>query len=210
MARGGRLAMTVSIVLHLAVVATLWRGPATAVGEVPRVLEVMLTPSLAPAPARSKAAEARMAGDAPAKAAPRAMRSTAVVPAGASAAPPPLPEPAPVARAEAAPASRPPASGPAPAAADPFDGWSRQVWAALDRHRPRAEAGGTTARVAFTVDTEGRLTALRLAASSGSPVFDREAMRSVRAAAPFPPPPSGVDPQRLRFEVPIRSSGVGR
>jgi protein TonB len=207
MARGGRLALTVSIVLHLAVVAALWCGPATAVWEAPPVFEVILTPSPALRPDRPRPAEARTAAATPVGAAPRAAPSTAVASAGASTAPAPLSEPPPVAGTEAAPPVTAGVMAPARPGVDPFDAWSRQVWAAIDRHRPRGEAGAGTARVAFTLDTEGRLTALRLAASSGSPAFDREATRAVRAAAPFPPPPTGVDPHRLGFEVLVRSSG---
>ncbi len=207
MARGGRLAMTVSIVLHLAVVAGLWRGPPTAVGAAPQVFEVMLTPSPERRPARPKAARAGASRPSPGEVARPPVAARTLATAGASAAVVPPAAPPPAVRAEAGPLVAPSTPGPARSVVDPFDAWSREVWAAIDRHRPRGEAGATTASVAFTLDAEGRLKGLRLAASSGSPVFDREAMRAVRAAAPFPRPPAGVDPQRLRFEAPVRASG---
>ena len=210
MARGGRLALTVSIVLHLAVVAALWRSPATTVGGSPAVFEVVLTPSPDPRPARPKVTRTGVSRTAPGKAVRPPVAARTIVETAASAAVTMPSNPPPVVRAEAAPVAAPSTPGPARPMVDPFDAWSGQVWAAIDRRRPGAEAGATAARVAFTLDAEGRLKALRLAASSGSTAFDREAMRAVRAASPFPPPPTGVDPQRLRFEVSIRSSGVWR
>lgn len=207
MARGGRLAMTVSIVLHLAVVAALWRAPAPVSAGAPVVLDLVLTPApsarLAPrrpppraTPPRPRAAVA---------ASPPRPAPALAVPVAAAA---PAPEPGPVARPDAGAADPPSAPAAAGPVVDPFDAWSRQVWAVINRRRPRAEAGATAARVAFSLDPEGRLTGMRLAASSGSPTFDRAALRAVRAAAPFPRPPPGVAPPRLRFEILIRS-GAG-
>ncbi|PRX33690.1 protein TonB [Meinhardsimonia xiamenensis] len=77
-----------------------------------------------------------------------------------------------------------------------------QVFGRLARMgKPRVRAQGA-AIVAFTVGTDGRLTGIALARSSGSAELDRAAIRLVRAAAPFPRPPLGA---RRSFTVEIRA-----
>lgn len=204
-ARGVGPATVISIGLHLLVVAALWRSPTPVVGG-PPVLEVFLAPAPRALPAirpteagvRSPGVRAKAAAQRPAD----LSDGSAGAPPAASA----LPEPGAVRAIDASSGDPPPPSA-APLAEDPFDAWSRRVWAAIDRRRPRALAGASAARVAFSLDRNGRLTALWLASSSGAPDFDRAAMRAVRAAAPFPPPPAGVDAARLRFEIVIRSTG---
>lgn len=206
-ARGVGSAAAVSIALHLMVVAALWRSPAPVGGGLPPVLDVVLAPAPAAGPVRPEARARAVSPAAPALpgartvAAPRADAPDAEdggqVAAAAS----------PSLRADdPRPAARPPEPSSERLVDDPFEAWSRLVWAAIDRRRPRAEAGATAARVAFTIDRDGRLAALRLAASSGAPGFDRAAMRAVRAAAPFPAPPAAIDAARLRFEIVIRSA----
>ncbi len=58
--------------------------------------------------------------------------------------------------------------------------------------RPRASGPGT-ARVAFTVARDGSLERVEIAQSSGSGRFDRDAVRMIERAAPFPEPPAGVN-----------------
>ena len=58
--------------------------------------------------------------------------------------------------------------------------------------RPRASSPGT-AHVAFTIGDEGEIKNIRIAKSSRSARFDRDALKVVRRAAPFPPPPHGVN-----------------
>ncbi|MFA7262060.1 MAG: TonB family protein [Caulobacter sp.] len=208
-ARGVGPATVVSIGLHLLVVAALWRSPSPVVVGPAPVLEVFLAPALVARPASRPAVASPRPAAVRAKiaAAPRAPLSDGAGGAPATDAPSPASAPwvaRPVDPAPAAPAPAPSSNRPAE---DPLDAWSRQVWTAIDRRRPRGEAGATAARVAFSLDRSGRLTGLRLAGSSGAPRFDREAMRAVRAAAPFPPPPAGVDAAGLRFEIVIRSTG---
>ncbi len=49
----------------------------------------------------------------------------------------------------------------------------------------------------FTIGANGQLEQLRLIRSSGSQVLDDEAVRAIRAAAPFPPIPSWIKPSPL-------------
>ncbi len=74
--------------------------------------------------------------------------------------------------------------------------------ARLARHRPHAVAARGTAKVAFAISASGRLIYARLARSSGSAALDAAAVRAVRAAAPFPPPPSR---RTFRTVIPFKS-----
>jgi len=208
-ARGGwPAAAAISIALHLAAAAAFLRAP-----------------EVEPAPASS--IEVWLAPATPTQAAPRPAARKQTVPSrdrGLAAPTPRRPPPAPVSPGEPAAAPTPPTVAlpalpppPTPAAApassvagsprpeDPFDAYARLVWSRIDRHRPRSDAASVAAQVAFSLDPEGRLISLRLAASSGTPDFDRAAMRAVRAAAPFPRPPRDIDPRRLDFRIAIRS-----
>jgi protein TonB len=49
----------------------------------------------------------------------------------------------------------------------------------------------------FTIGGNGQLDQLRLIRSSGSQLLDEEAMRAIKAAAPFPPIPSWIKPNPL-------------
>ncbi|MDO9472204.1 MAG: TonB family protein [Caulobacter sp.] len=208
-ARGGwPAAAAISIALHLAAAAAFLQSP-----------------EVGPAP--SSSIEVWLAPATPTQAAPRPAARKQTVPSrdrGLAAPTPRRPPPAPVSPGEPTAAlTTPPAPLPGtpptttPAAAptssvagssrpeDPFDAYARLVWARIDRHRPRSDAASVVAQVAFSLDPEGRLISLRLAASSGTPDFDRAAMRAVRAAAPFPRPPEDIDPARLQFRILIRS-----
>lgn len=65
--------------------------------------------------------------------------------------------------------------------------------------RPRASSPGS-AHVSFTVSSSGAVEQIGISKSSGSSRFDREAMKLVRQAAPFPSPPAGVN---RTFEIKI-------
>jgi protein TonB len=203
-ARGVGPATVISIGLHLLVVAALWRSPAPVHRGSASALEVILAPApVARRPRRP--VEVRAAPSAPATPAVRPAASGPAGPVPAASAPPAdQPPPREAGPPVIAPAGAP---GPTPSVEDPFDAWSRQVWAAIDLRRPRALSGATAARVAFSLDRDGRLTGLRLAGSSGAPDFDRAALRAVRGAAPFPAPPPGIEAARRRFEIVIRSAG---
>ena len=66
--------------------------------------------------------------------------------------------------------------------------------------KPRVGKKGTSV-VAFTIAPGGGLSALSLARSSGSAKLDQAALRVVRRAAPFPPPPAGA---RRNFSINIK------
>ena len=55
--------------------------------------------------------------------------------------------------------------------------------------------------VQFTITGNGRLEQLRLIRSSGSQLLDEEALRAIKAAAPFPPIPSWIQPNPLPIEL---------
>ncbi|SRR5581483_210481 len=53
----------------------------------------------------------------------------------------------------------------------------------------------------FTITGNGRLEQLRLIRSSGSQLLDEEALRAIKAAAPFPPIPPWIKPNPLPIEL---------
>ncbi len=70
--------------------------------------------------------------------------------------------------------------------------YAANVRAAIGRHRPRAGGGGS-ATVAFSIGPGGGLQGVRVVRSSGRQAADQAAIATVRAAAPFPPPPAGIN-----------------
>lgn len=74
------------------------------------------------------------------------------------------------------------------------------VYREISRVRTRRTRETGTAIVAFSVTSGGGLGDASLVRSSGSPRLDREAMRVVKSAAPFPAPPPGA---QRSFRVPI-------
>lgn len=92
-----------------------------------------------------------------------------------------------------------------PSAADLH--WQRSLVAHLERSKryPR-QAGGQSgvARLAFSIDRQGRLLDGRIVQSSGSTILDAEALALVKRAEPFPPPPADVADDQLSFVAPIR------
>jgi TonB family protein len=63
--------------------------------------------------------------------------------------------------------------------------------------------------VLFTLTKEGHLAAFRILEPSGARILDEEALRTIRAAAPFPPFPASLGLARLhikaRFEYQLRN-----
>ncbi len=88
-----------------------------------------------------------------------------------------------------APASTPRLSGAA---------YSRQVWAALARSKPRAGQKGS-ATVVFSIGASGSVGSVRIARSSGNSRIDQLALSTVRRAA-FPAPPSGGTSFSIRID----------
>ncbi len=76
--------------------------------------------------------------------------------------------------------------------------WMSEVEAMLEAkvgtlpHTEHYQAGGRVA-ICFHVDVSGRVILQEFCAKSGYPDIDRLAMRALQSAAPFPPPPPGLD-----------------
>ncbi len=69
----------------------------------------------------------------------------------------------------------------------------------------KAENLRGTAQVLFSMDRKGRLLAVELKISSGSPLLDQEAVDTVRRAAPLPQIPADL-PQQLTILLPVEFS----
>ena len=70
--------------------------------------------------------------------------------------------------------------------------WKGQVAARVNAAKQTFPGGGDgVATVAFTVDRSGRLSAIHVAASSGSATLDQAALATVRRVGAVPPPPGG-------------------
>ena len=74
-----------------------------------------------------------------------------------------------------------------------------KVWAALARHKPRAGVRGS-ATVVFSIGENGGLRGVKVGRSSGNARIDQLALQTVRSAAPYPPPPSGVASYTIRID----------
>ncbi|RAI44529.1 energy transducer TonB family protein [Rhodoplanes roseus] len=147
------------------------------------------------------------------------------LPAAVDTPPPPPPdeapvEPPPVATAPpsaAAPAPRPATAAPGAVPQVPpatMARWQTRLLAQLHRHKryPAAARGRTgIARVAFTIDRDGRVLHRSIATSSGSEALDAEALALLDRASPLPVPPTELSGTALSFVVPIRftTSGTG-
>jgi protein TonB len=112
--------------------------------------------------------------------------------------------------AEAAPVPTAPQNAPTPAAraaAPAIASWQRRLIAQLERYKrypPQAHGKLGEARLAFSIDRQGRVVTSRIVHSSGSDALDDEALALVKRAEPLPPPPAGVPDDQLSFVVPIR------
>jgi periplasmic protein TonB len=85
--------------------------------------------------------------------------------------------------------------------------WRQALIAQIERHKqfPKSAQGQSgVSSVAFTIDRDGRLTEVRLVASSGSPALDQASLDLIRRAEPFPAPPAGLAANDLSFVAPIR------
>jgi periplasmic protein TonB len=112
--------------------------------------------------------------------------------------------------AQGAPVPTAPQAAPVPAerpAAPAVVSWQRLLIAQLERHKrypPQARGRLGEARLAFSIDRQGRVVTSRIVQSSGSDALDAEALALVRRAQPLPPPPAGLPDNQLSFVVPIR------
>jgi protein TonB len=84
--------------------------------------------------------------------------------------------------------------------------WKQQIVAQLQAHRHfPIEACGKDgeARVAFSIDRTGKLLSSDIVSGAGFPALDKAALEMVRSAQPFPPAPSEVADDGLKFVVPL-------
>jgi periplasmic protein TonB len=87
--------------------------------------------------------------------------------------------------------------------------WESALVAHIERFKrypaeARARGHQGLARVAFTIDREGRLRASRVLQTSGSAELDQESLAMLTRAQPMPKPPNQVQTSELSFVVPIR------
>jgi TonB family protein len=84
--------------------------------------------------------------------------------------------------------------------------WRRGLVAHIERKK-RAPANGAERSadiiVSFTMDRQGKVTAVKIAKGSGDARFDQAALDMIRRADPLPAPPSVVADQNLSFRLPI-------
>ena len=86
--------------------------------------------------------------------------------------------------------------------------WHGRLVAHLNRFRRfPPDIGSGTARIGFTIDATGRVTAVSIVSGSGSVPLDDAARAMVGRASPFPAPPAGLSGKGLSFVVPIHFDG---
>ncbi|MCB0320978.1 MAG: energy transducer TonB [Bdellovibrionales bacterium] len=76
----------------------------------------------------------------------------------------------------------------------------------VKQYPERAERLGLEGKnsIALRIDSSGVLEDVVLEESSGSTLFDREALRMAHAATPYPVPPSEIGPFPVHIKIPIR------
>ncbi len=77
-----------------------------------------------------------------------------------------------------------------------------RVQSHLASRRPPGIGASGRVVINFGLTSSGNVSYASVANSSGNSALDRLALSTVRAAAPFPPPPSGSRPGDLRFAFP--------
>jgi protein TonB len=96
---------------------------------------------------------------------------------------------------------------PAPVAAAPAhreqSAYTALLWQRIATHRPAGIELAGSALVEFRLDRTGHLVSARITQSSGIVLLDRLALRAVKDAAPFPPPPADLAEADLAFAVPV-------
>lgn len=93
-----------------------------------------------------------------------------------------------------------PAASVSAADREAFERFFRDIWQRLDRawERPGLAREDLSARVAFTVEADGRLTDVRFVASSGEVLFDQSIRAAFTRVGRVPSPPDG---QSRRFTL---------
>jgi periplasmic protein TonB len=90
--------------------------------------------------------------------------------------------------------------------------WRQALIAQIERHKrfpATAKGRSGIVSVAFSIDRDGRLTEVRVLASSGSAALDEAALDLIRRSQPFPTPPSALPENDLSFVAPIRYLSSG-
>lgn len=98
-----------------------------------------------------------------------------------------------------------------PQQSDAVQQWQSRLQAHLERHKraPRGvrnRGAGGVSLVRFVMDREGRLLSLDLEEGSGVPLFDREALATLRRAEPLPAPPADMPGETIELALPVRFS----
>lgn len=84
--------------------------------------------------------------------------------------------------------------------------YRQRLWTAIAAARPPGIHLAGEALVSFTLDPAGQLLSVEISRSSGNALLDKLALRCVRGAAPFPPPPPALSTQGLRFSIAFQFS----
>ena len=87
--------------------------------------------------------------------------------------------------------------------------WESALVAHIERFKrypaeARAHDERGVARVAFSIDHEGRIVASHVVQSSGYPALDAESLAMLARAQPMPRPPAMLPDNQLSFVVPVR------
>jgi periplasmic protein TonB len=87
--------------------------------------------------------------------------------------------------------------------------WESTLVAHIERFKrypaeARAHDERGVARVAFSIDHEGRIVASHIVQSSGYPDLDAESLEMLNRAQPMPRPPAKLPDSQLSFVVPVR------
>ncbi|WP_161956777.1 energy transducer TonB family protein [Sphingosinithalassobacter portus] len=83
------------------------------------------------------------------------------------------------------------------------DSYASALWSHINTRRPRGVRIRGEAVIAFTVDRGGAVHDVSLDRSSGNPLLDRLALRTVTRAAPMPAPPAALAGSALRFTITV-------
>lgn len=97
-----------------------------------------------------------------------------------------------------------PQASPAPVmAASPAvaENYQKTLWQWVAARRPQGIHLEGEAVVTFALDRGGRLLSAHIERTSGNRLLDRLALRTVRAAAPYPAPPAALADEALRFSL---------
>lgn len=103
----------------------------------------------------------------------------------------------------ARPSTPPPAQDP-PDADTAWRSYQVLLWQRVMARRPDGPHLSGEATLRFTLDTRGGIIAAAIERSSGNRMLDRIALRALRDASPFPPPPTEIRDRELTFTIRFR------